>query len=486
MFIKIEGFAPDLDVATPGILVDCDMLIPTKRGMKAMPAAVSAGLAALPSACLGAYSAFILSGAIRTFAGTATGLYEASSATWTDVTRVSGGAYSASIDSRWSFAQFGNVTLATNVSDTIQYSNTSGAFANVAGAPKAKIIETVGDFVMAFGTNEATYGDSPDRWWCAGIGTYTDWTPAIATQSATGRLTASPGTIRAARRLGSNQIVAYKERSMYVGTYTGGDFIWSWQLVPGQVGTFCQDSVILVDTMQYFIGYEDFYYFDGTVPRPIENPVREWFFDNLNSTYRHLIVGHFDRIDATITWHFPSTTGGGAVDTFISFNLKSGKWGKGSLTVQYAFERFQGGYTYDSLGTYFATYDDFPNVSYDSPFWLSYSPQHGIFNASHTLQTLTNPSASCSYTTGDGGIDGQMSLLSRVRPRFITVPTTATQINYYRNQLGAAKTTGATTTISSGKFDALRAARWHSVKHSFTGDMEVIGLDVDIELDSDE
>ena len=40
-------------------------------------------------------------------------------------------------------------------------------FAPVAGAPKAKILAVLKGFVMAFNTSDATYGDSPDRWWCS-------------------------------------------------------------------------------------------------------------------------------------------------------------------------------------------------------------------------------------------------------------------------------------------------------------------------------
>ena len=38
-----------------------------------------------------------------------------------------------------------------------------------------------------------TYGDQPDRWWCCAIGNTSDWTPAVATQCATARLTDAPG-----------------------------------------------------------------------------------------------------------------------------------------------------------------------------------------------------------------------------------------------------------------------------------------------------
>jgi aminopeptidase-like protein len=84
------------------------------------------------------------------------------------------------------------------------------------------------------------------------------------------------------------------------------------------------------------------------------------------------------------------------------------------------------------------------------------------------------------------GDDDQISFLSRVRPKFATVPATASMTNYYRDQLGAALTADATANISNGKFDVLRSSRWHRASFSFTGDMEIIGNAVTLESDSDE
>ena len=95
-----------------------------------------------------------LDGTRRLFAGSQTELYELSGTSWT--TR-SSATYTGSSESRWSFCQFGDTTIASNLTDAMQ-SSASGAFAAIAGAPKAKIVVSASNnFVVAFNTNDATY-----------------------------------------------------------------------------------------------------------------------------------------------------------------------------------------------------------------------------------------------------------------------------------------------------------------------------------------
>ena len=147
----LMGFAPDVESTTPGVLVDCAQLIPFESGMEAAPGlTVPTGVGALAAECRGAAVITKLDGTRRVMAGTATALYELVSTTWTDR---SAATYTGSGDTRWSFTQFGDATIAANRTDTIQRT-TSGSFAAISGAPKAKIVFTVGSFVMALNVND--------------------------------------------------------------------------------------------------------------------------------------------------------------------------------------------------------------------------------------------------------------------------------------------------------------------------------------------
>jgi hypothetical protein len=469
--IPLYGFAPDLDGSIPGIITDCSMLIPTTRGYKGAPGLVSAGYDALAAACTGAAVGIKLDGTTRVFAGTRTHLYETSGSTWTDV---SSATYTGGVDNFWRFAQFGNTTYAVNKSDAMQ-SSTTGAFAAVAGAPKADVIEAVAGFLFVGGTNEGTYGDQSDRWWCSAYQDGTDWTPSTATQCTTGRLVEVPGAIKACRKLGSD-IIVYKQRGMWLGRYVGGSSVWSFILIPGEIGADSQEAVVDVGVYHIFIGYENIYRFDGSRPVPIGDEIKSWFFSDLNQKYKYRIKGSHDRNNSLVCFYYPSAASSdGSIDSCIVYNYLTNKWGRANRSIEACVEILTGAVTYNTIGNYFATYDDINTISYDSPFFNEQSPVPAIFDTAHTAYTLSAESVSCSLTTGDFGDDAFYSTFQRMRPRFTDSPTTCTMTNYYRYVDGDSLTTGDTTTMSDGKIDVLRSARWHRAKLSFTGNIEIVG-----------
>jgi hypothetical protein len=494
--INIRGYCPDLTPTTPGIMTACSAVIPSMKGMKAAPSAADVGLSALSATCMGGAVVRKLDNTTRLFAGTTTTLQEnVSGTTWTDRTRAVGGAYALGSDNRWRFAQFGDVSLAVAKTDTLQ-SSTAGAFANIAGAPKASIVETVGQFVMLLDTNEATYGDSPDRWFCSGIGDHTVWTPAIATQCATGRLTSTSGPIRGGRRLGDN-MVAYKDRAMFLGVYVGPPLIWDWREVSDTVGAPCHEAIVPITTSSggaahIFLGYQDFYYYDGSRPVPIPNPVKKTIIDAITKSFFYRCWTVHDRVNSNIYFFFVSTSSG-VVDSGVVYNYRKDSWlnawGRHDITLEAALEYVATGIAYDDTPSIFTTYDGSVSVSYDSPFWVSNYPSPAIFDTSHKLMTLSGVPGSASFTLADIGDNDTVSMIRRARPRYVSSPTTASLQNSYKMLAGDSFTVDTTTSLASGRFDFLREARWHSLTHVSTGNMELpheAGMTVDLEVGGDE
>lgn len=487
--VPLRGWVPDADVTAPGVILDCTALIPSVRGMKAAPAAISSGVSALAAAALGAGLVSKLDGSTRALAGTATALYEAGTSSWTDRTRGTG-AYTASTDTRWRFAQFGDTSVAVQKADRPQFSN-SGAFADIVlggtkYGPKSSLVETAQGFVMLADCNDAsaglgtTYGDQPNRWWCSAQFDYTDWTPAVATQCTTGLLVDSPGKITGLRRLGST-IVAYKDTSIYLGIYVGAPAVWQWNLIPGEAGCASHEAVADIGDAHLFVGKSDFYGFDGSRPVPIGDGIREWFFQQLNASYAYKMVAMHDKATANVWWFYPSGTSS-TLNACVVYNYRAKRWGKCDLAIETSVQYSSGALAYSGLDTY--TYATLPAVSYDSPFWGGGGGiTMAIINTSHVLQFLTGTAVSSSLTTSDFGTDAQFSTMRRVRPRYLTAPSAATLTPYYRDLTGGSMSSLAAVTQSVGKFDYLQSARWHRVAITFTGPMELTGLDIDVAAD---
>jgi hypothetical protein len=470
------GFQPDADPTLPGIIQDCTMVIPTLKGLRSAPQPVAVqGLPALAAQARGAAVVYKLDASTRMLAGTATALYEASTTAWNAVTRSSGGAYTLGSNDRWRFAQFGDVTIAAAKSDTLQFSS-AGLFADISGAPKAALVETVGYFVFVADTNEATFGDCPNRWWCSAIGNYSSWAPSIATQATSGVLTSVAGKITALRRFGDN-IIVYKQRGMYLGTYQGPPLAWAFTEIPGVAGALSHECVVNVGTPEnprhIFMGFEDFYSFDGSRPVPIgTGRVREFVFKRINRSRLFACVAAHDPIN-TLVYFYYAVGDSSTPDNCVVYNYRTDRWGKANFGVEVALEYVAAGISYDDVGTYYPTYESFARTAYDSVFYQGTNPVPAVFDTTHMLTTLTGAATNSSIRLSEYGDEETFTTLTRVVPRWLTPPTASTLVNSYRHERDDDYTEDVQTGMVNARFDVLRSSRWHMLRVDFTGDWEM-------------
>src|SRR3546814_10574954 len=86
---------------------------------------------------------------------------------------------------------------------------------------------------------------------------------------------------------------------------------------------------------------------DGTGPRPIGGPVREWFFANLNASYRDRIMAVVDKPRDLIYWYYPSAASSGELDSVLIYNYRTDRWGKQARTITAALQYSSGQISYD-------------------------------------------------------------------------------------------------------------------------------------------
>jgi len=279
----ILGFAPDLPQDMQGVLTSSAQIVPTERGIASSPYSPTAlGSFVTGNPCGGAYFTKI-DGTTRVFLGVNTKIYE-----WTtSAVDRSGAAYNASISQTWSFAQFGDVSLAINKGDVLQAS-TTGNFAAVSGAPKGSIVITPGEpnfqFAMVFDYDDGTNNFGDGIFWSAGSN-YADWTPSIATQCGNVRLTDRNGAFTAAIPF-RDGVLAFKANATYLGQYVGGSAVWSWQRIATGIGCIGKDAVCAVEDAIYFADSGGVWIYDGSYPRPCPGFVHKWLADRIATSAR--------------------------------------------------------------------------------------------------------------------------------------------------------------------------------------------------------
>jgi hypothetical protein len=460
--IPLLGFAPDLDPTTAGVLTDCSNLIPFEGGLRGAPAPTSVGANALASACHGIASVTNLAGARRVIAGTTTKLYELGTTAWTDVSR--GASYTLGADDRWSFIQYADATLAATPSSVIQRS-VSGAFADVAGSPMAKMIESSQGFAVAFNTSAF-----PDEWHCSAYLNDADWTLSVSNQCVKGRLIGGSGPITAARRFGDN-IVAYKSGTMFVGTYVGAPEVWRWSQVSNDIGCVGQDAVVDTVVGHVFVGRDNVYVYDGTTPRPIATgTIRKWLFDDMAGSSQYKTICLWDRPRHLVWIYYASAGGSGAVNRCAVYHVLTQRWGLAHSTIEAVVNYTSPTFTYDGGSALATTYAASPSVSYDSLTWIAGASSVAVVNSAHTIAALSGECLSSSFTTGDVGDEEGYRTCTNLRIRYLLKPTTSVATGFTKDAEGDLTATGSSASQADGRHNMRQTARFHRFKVDTMGD----------------
>lgn len=460
-FMRGPGFAPDLDRRTPNAIVDGDFA-PTVYGIEPVEDSVDLGYTALAGTALGVFCAEMLDGnTFRIFAGTIGQLYEATStAAWTDVSRTAGGTYVSS--GKWSFAQFGNATLASNLGVTLQASPSSGSkFADVSGAEAFGSIEVCGQF--AFGARTTATSDVVR--WCA-LGDYTDWAPSLSTQSGKKRITSKPGPIIGIKTLGEN-IVAYKKNGIYVGRYVGSPDVWVFDEIPGELGPSSHNGIVNVGFAHYFMDRElsDVWAFDGSRPVRVDCPAIRWFTDSsggqVNVTTPGQSYAMHNKAKDSIWFLGRGTVGTGPGYISLIYNYKTNQWGV----------------TTTGDGVFFQ-YSSDGNVS-----------RIGRFDSTtlkiYTMSTLSNASADIS--TSDIGDGDNVICIDKLRPYWKTLGSVTLAQSAIKMNADDSGYSGITATSNgSGAFHLFAAAYWHRINMTWTGSGSMSAIKVYATVDGEE
>jgi hypothetical protein len=470
------GFTPDAPTTTPGVITDCSNFIPYEAGMEGAPTAVSIGANNLAASAVQAATLTNLAGTAKTFAASATKIYELSGTSWTDRS-AGGGSYTSTTS--WAFAQFGDVHLAASPNNTLQAA-TSGAFAAVSGAPQARVLFVVqaggGGFVFACNTNSFV-----DQWACSGLNDHTTWTPSVATQANAGRLLGNDnGAITAGLEFGDRALI-FKRDAMFLGEYVGVPEVWRFQEVPVKAGCVGKDAACPVDQGVFFVGPDNFWLFDGARPIPVaDGQVRQWFYNNVNLAFIQNTRALYNREKNRVFIFYPSVSSSGSLDAGLCWHLTTKQWGRVSYgTIQTAFVYISPGLTVDGLGS---GQIDALVGAIDSQV-AAQARFVAVFNGSNTLQTLSGVPGATSFTSEDVGIEDAESHLTETRLRYQTIPTTATATGYTLDEAGdsldASGTIASsdTPTNARNKFDLRQCGKFHRIKYDFTGQVRVNAKD---------
>lgn len=305
---QFGDWAPDLPPLA-GRLVRARNMFPKSSGyygpMNGL--ATFAGATVLDSRPLGSISGVDSSGSGFMYAGTNNKLFVLRDAGMTDVSKVGG--YNLGTTERWSFAKHENLMFASSISGPMQYHKIGSPtpFQDVpALAPRARHLETVGDFIFAGNIYDPIEGTKANWVSWSGIGNPLFWPShgsdeAVAVQSDFQRLEENGWVqdIVSASEVG----VVFQERAITRFDYVGGSAIFQRKIVESGNGMLIPGSGVAYQRNVFFIAEDGFRIFSlegGSAPIG-KDRVSATFLADLDSQYLDRVETAKDP-DRTVIW----------------------------------------------------------------------------------------------------------------------------------------------------------------------------------------
>jgi len=258
-------------------------------------------------------------GNTEVFAGSETKLYklDAGDLSLDDVSKAGG--YTTPAEQKWRFTQFGDVLIAANGDEILQYwtLGSSTAWADLdASAPSARYLTVVRDFVVAGYTSST---DSQKVQW-SGINDETQWT-TTATNQSDFQVIPDGGAVQGIT--GGEFGVVLMEKSIYRMSYVGTPAIFQFDNIARNLGCFEPNSIVQYQGVTYFLGDDGFYSCNGTQVVGIgSEKVDRFFFSDLDESYSYRMSATVDPIRNLVVWAYPSSGSNGAVDSLLIFNFE--------------------------------------------------------------------------------------------------------------------------------------------------------------------
>lgn len=401
-------------------------------------------------------------GATKMFAGDATKLYLLSNATWSDVSRTSGGAYAPGSDGTWRFAQFGTLAIAVNGVDTPQkFDLGAGTNWEALGGtpPTGAFVAVVGDFVVM-----GKIGNTRQRVHWSGLNDAESWASSLATQADYQDL---PDGGDVTGLVGGEVGLVLQENAVRRMSYQGPSVVFRFDKIASDIGCSVPNSVASFIDRAFFLHKSGFYMAIGAQQIvPIgRGKVDRTFWAEFDEVNLFRCSAAIDPVRGLYVFAYPANGSGGTPNRLLIYNWHTEKWARVVLSCEIVFGGVsQQSYTLEQLDS-FGTLETLP-YSLDSSYWSgAVSLLLFAFDTSHKSGSFSGSTLEAVVETGEfnpGG--GRRSVVRGLRPLIdggsplIEIGARETQQNgvIYGQPVGLT-TAGMAPVYSSGRYFRVRA-----------------------------
>lgn len=183
-------------------------------------------------------------------------------------------------------------------------------------------------FVFAFGCN--SLGSSIQtpmqvRW--SDQESVTQWTPSATNQA--GGIILSRGSKIVSCVQNRQEIVVFSDTSVYSFQYIGTPGVWGSNIVGDNISILSKNCAILANNVTYWMGWDKFYYYNGTV-YTLTCDLREYIFSNINLAQSDQFFAGTNEGFNEIWWFYCSANST-TIDSYVIYNYTDGIWYYGQM-----------------------------------------------------------------------------------------------------------------------------------------------------------
>ena len=471
---------PDLD--NPGVIV-AENMVPHATGYLPLSAT------AVYTVATGTSNTDFIRGSFHTrdragnnhvYAGDAGNLYELTAgAAWANVSKAT--KYSGTTTQEvWNFAEWGNTVLACkygNKPQEITASSGAAVFADLTGAPEARYIMVVRDFVVLGGLRESSV-EYPMRLRWSAYNNSKLWTQSRATQSDFQDL---PDGGKITGLGGGESGIIWQESAIRLMSYYAPT-IFRFDVLDSKHGCRLSRSIVRHRNEYFYISDEDVYRIQvGGAPQPLgaQKYIRK-FWSEFNEIYSYRMSAAVDPKRHIVMWAYPTNTGTGAPDKILIWNWDTGKFSTASLSAQSLFYFNSLGYTLDGLDAVTTNIDNLA-ISLDSSIWDAGTGTLGGFDANNRLFTFTGSPMTGTVETGEiRAAPGRFLEITNTRP-LVEGGTARVQIGTRASQGVSSTWTGYVEPNASGECNIRTNSRFARARIEASGNWtNLLGVDINV------
>ena len=152
----------------------------------------------------------------------------------------------------------------------------------------------------------------------------TNWVPSVSSTS--GEVVLTDGTKIVGGLRSKNAINIWTDKALWLMSFAGPPFTFKFQQAGTNCGLIAQHAGIDYDGVTFWMGYDNFYSFDGQV-RTLDCTVRRYIFDRLAVKYREKVFTGINSEFKEIIWLYASDSSGVTeCDSYVIYSPENNYW----------------------------------------------------------------------------------------------------------------------------------------------------------------